>query len=118
MTIKTSTDCPKSENSLCSQITSHATIITPLYSTFVFDSAIVGYFLLFQLITLILKENMKPLVTIIFQTLLAQLTSMYPCIHVFVTGSWLHKKFHTTKYVLCTLICTSLHPIVAFVVFA
>jgi hypothetical protein len=40
------------------------------------------------------------------------------CIHVLVIGFWLHKKFHNARYVLCTSICTSLYPNVAFVVFA
>jgi hypothetical protein len=35
----------------------------------VLDNAIVGYFLLFQLIAPLPKENMKPLVDILFKTL-------------------------------------------------
>jgi hypothetical protein len=46
MTIKTSTDCPKSESSFSNQTTSHAIIVVPLYSAFMFDNAIVGCFLL------------------------------------------------------------------------
>jgi len=58
---------------------------------------------------------MKPLVDLLSETLPTQSTSG---IHVLVTGCWLHKKFHTARYVLCTSVCTSLHPNVAFVVFA
>jgi len=57
-----STDCPKSESSFYNQTISHAIIATPLYSASVLDNAIVGCFLLFQLITPLPKENMKPLV--------------------------------------------------------
>jgi hypothetical protein len=48
------------------------------------DNAIVSYFLLLQLITPFPKGNMKPLVDIIFETLPAQSTSVYPC-----TYNWL-----------------------------
>jgi hypothetical protein len=80
MTIKTSIDCPKSENNFCNQITSHVAIVVLLYSTSLLDSEIVGYFLLLQLTTPFPKENMKPLVDLLFETLLTHITSMYPCI--------------------------------------
>ncbi len=84
MTIRASTDYPKSESSFCNQITSHAAIVTPLYSTSVFDSAIIGCFLLLQLIAPLPKKNMKPLVDLLSKTLLAQSTFVYPC-----TCNWL-----------------------------
>jgi len=49
MTIGASTNCPKSESSFCNQTTSHAVIVTPLYSASVFDNATIGCFLLLQL---------------------------------------------------------------------
>jgi hypothetical protein len=64
-----STDYPKSESSFCNQITSHATIDAPLYSTYVLDNAIVGCFLLLQLTTPLSKENMKPRVDLLSETL-------------------------------------------------
>jgi hypothetical protein len=42
-------------------------IIVPLYSISVLNSAIVGYFVLFQQTTPPLKENMKTLVDILFE---------------------------------------------------
>jgi hypothetical protein len=69
MTTRASTNCPKFESSFCNQITSHATIVKPLYSTSVLDSTTVGYSLLLQLITPFLKENMKPLVDLLSETL-------------------------------------------------
>jgi hypothetical protein len=48
------------------------------------DSAIVGYFLLLQLTTPLPKENMKPLVDLLFKTLPAQSAFVYPC-----TCNWL-----------------------------
>jgi hypothetical protein len=53
---------------------------------------------------------MKPLVDLLFETLPAQSTFLYPCIY----GFWLHKKFDITKCVLCTSVCASK---VAFLVF-
>jgi len=55
-------------------------LFAPLYFALVFDSATFSRFLLFQLTTPLPKENMKPLVDFLFETLLAQSTSMYPCI--------------------------------------
>jgi hypothetical protein len=69
MTTGASTNCPKSKSSFCNQTTSHATITTPLYSASMLNSAIVGCFLLLQLTTPLLKENMKPLVDLLFETL-------------------------------------------------
>jgi hypothetical protein len=69
MTTGAFTNCPKSKSSFCNQTTSHVAIVAPLYSTSVLDNAIVGYFLLFQLIAPLPKENMKPLVDILFKTL-------------------------------------------------
>jgi hypothetical protein len=40
-----------------------------LYFVFMFDSAIVGCFLLLQLTALLPKENMKPLVDLLSETL-------------------------------------------------
>jgi len=79
MTIGASTDCPKFENSFCNQISSHATITMPLYSASVFDNAIVGYFLLLQLTAPLPKENMKPLVDLLSETLPTQSAFVYPC---------------------------------------
>jgi hypothetical protein len=45
------------------------------------DTITVGCFLLFQLTTPLPKENMKPLVNFLFETLSAQLASVYPCIY-------------------------------------
>jgi hypothetical protein len=50
MTTGASTNYPKFESSFYNQITSHATIAAPLYSAFVLNNAIVGCFLLLQLI--------------------------------------------------------------------
>ena len=71
MTTRASTDCPKSESNFYNQTTSHATIAAPLYSTSVLDNATVGCFLLLQLIAPLPKENMKPLVDLLSETLLA-----------------------------------------------
>jgi hypothetical protein len=79
MTTRASTDYPISESSLYNQTISHAVIDAPLYFASVLDSATVGYFLLLQLTTPFPKENMKPLVDLLFETLLAQSASMYPC---------------------------------------
>ncbi len=79
MTIGASTKCPKSDSSFCNQTTSHATIAALLYFAFVLDSAIIGYFLLLQLTEPLPKENMKPLVDLLSETLPAQLASVYPC---------------------------------------
>jgi hypothetical protein len=40
-----------------------------MYFASVFDSATIGYFLLLQLTTPLPKENMKPLVDLLFETL-------------------------------------------------
>ncbi len=77
--IRASIDCPKSESSFCNQTTSHAAIASLLYSTSVLDNATVGCFLLLQLIAPLPKENMKPLVDLLFKTLPAQSTFVYPC---------------------------------------
>jgi hypothetical protein len=77
MTTGASTNCPKSESSFCNQTISHATIVTPLYFASVRDSATIGCFLLLQLTTPLPKENMKPLVDIISETLPAQSASVY-----------------------------------------
>ncbi len=84
MTTRASTDYPKSESSFCNQTISHAIIVAPLYSTFVLDNANVGCFLLLQLTAPHPKENMKPLVDLLSETLPAQSTSLYPC-----TYNWL-----------------------------
>jgi len=84
MTIGASTDCPKSESSFYNQTISHATIIMPMYSASMLDNANVGYFLLLQLTAPLPKENMKPLVDFLFETLPAQSASMYSC-----TCNWL-----------------------------
>ncbi len=70
----------QSESSFCNQTTSHVTIVAPLYSAFVLNSATIGCFLLLQLIAPLPKENMKPLVDLLFETFLAQSTFVYPCI--------------------------------------
>ncbi len=80
MTIGASINYPKSECNFCNQTTSHAAIVAPLYSTSMFDNATISYFLLLQLTTPFPKENMKPLVDFLSETLVAQSTSMYPCI--------------------------------------
>ncbi len=80
MTTRASTDCPKSESSLCNQTISHVAIVAPLYSASMLDNAIVGYFLLLQLTAPLPKKNMKPLVDFLFETLSAQSASVYPCI--------------------------------------
>jgi len=49
-----------------------------------FDNASVGYFLLLQLTTPLPKENMKPLVDLLSETLPTQSASVYPC-----TCNWL-----------------------------
>jgi hypothetical protein len=84
MTIGTSVDYPKFESSFCNQTISHAIIVTPLYFAYVLDSATVGCLLLLQLTTPLPKENMKPLVDLLSETLLTQSASMYPC-----TYNWL-----------------------------
>ncbi len=106
---------PKFESSFCNQTTSHTTIVTHLYSTFVFVNGTIGYFLLLQLIALLLRKTWNHL---LISYLKHYQPNQHPCIHVLVISSRLHKKFHTTKYVLCTSICASLHPNVVFVVFA
>jgi len=53
MTIGASIDYPKSEN----QTISHAVIVGLLYSTFVFDTAAIGCYLLLQLIAPLPKET-------------------------------------------------------------
>jgi hypothetical protein len=62
MTIGASIDYPKSESNFYNQITPHAMIVVPLYFASVLDSATIGCFLLLQLITLLPKKNMKPLI--------------------------------------------------------
>ncbi len=79
MKIGTSINYPKFESGFYNQTTLHATIVTPLYSTFVFDSATIGCFLLLQLTSPLPKENMKPIVDLLSETLPAQSTSTYPC---------------------------------------
>ncbi len=79
MTTRTSTDSPEFESSFCNQTTSHATITTPMFFASVFDSATVGCFLLLQVTTPLPKENKKPLVDILFETLPTQSASVYPC---------------------------------------
>jgi hypothetical protein len=69
MTTGASTDCPKSESSFCNQTISHAAIAAPLYSASMLDNANVGCFLLLQLTAPLPKENMKPLVDLISETL-------------------------------------------------
>jgi hypothetical protein len=84
MTTGASTDCPKFESSFCNQTTSHTAIAAPLYYASVLDNAIVGCFLGLQLTAPLPKENMKPLVDLLSETLLAQSASVYPC-----TCNWL-----------------------------
>jgi hypothetical protein len=84
MTTRASTDCPKSKSNFYNQTTSQATIVALLYYASMLDSATVGCFLLLQLTTPLPKENMKPLVDLLFETLPAQLTSVYP-----YTCNWL-----------------------------
>jgi len=79
MTTWASTDYLKFDSSFCNQTTSHVAIVAPLYSTFVLDNVVVGYFLLLQLTAPLPKENMKPLVDLLSKTLLAQSASVYPC---------------------------------------
>ncbi len=79
MTIGASTNYPKSESSFYNQTTSHAAIVAPLYSASVLDNATIGCFLLLQLTTSFPKENMKPLVDLLSETLPAQSTFVYPC---------------------------------------
>jgi len=78
MAIGASTDCPKFESSFYNQTTSHAVIAAPLYLTSKLDNATVGCFLLLQLTTPLPKENMKPLVDILSETLPTQSASVYP----------------------------------------
>jgi hypothetical protein len=70
VTTGASTNYPKFESSFYNQIISHATIVVSLYSTSMLYSTIVGCFLLFQLTTPLPKENMKPLVDLLSETLL------------------------------------------------
>jgi len=79
MAIGASTNYPKSKSSFCNQTTSHATIAAPLYFASVLNSATVGYFLLLQLTAPLPKENMKPLVNLLYETLPTQSASVYPC---------------------------------------
>jgi hypothetical protein len=69
MTIGASTNCPKFESSFYNQTTSHAIIAAPLYFASMLDSATVSCFLLLQLIAPLPKENMKPFVDLLFETL-------------------------------------------------
>jgi hypothetical protein len=80
MTTGASSNCTKSESNFYNQTTSHATIAAPLYFAFVLNNATVGYFLLLQLIAPLPKENMKPLVNLLSETLPTQSASVYPCI--------------------------------------
>jgi hypothetical protein len=80
MTTRASIDYPKSKSSFYNQTTSHAAIVALFYSASVLDSATVGCFLLLQLTTPLPKENMKPLVDLLSETLPTQLTSVYPYI--------------------------------------
>ncbi len=50
-----------------------------MYSTYVLDSVNVGYFLLLQLTTPLPKENMKPLINLLFESMSTQSASVYPC---------------------------------------
>jgi hypothetical protein len=84
MTTGAPTNYSKFESRFCNQTISHVAIVAPLYSTFMLNSATIGYFLLLQLIEPLSRENMKPLVDFLSKTLLAQSTSMYPC-----TCNWL-----------------------------
>jgi hypothetical protein len=80
MTTRASADCPKFKSGFYNQTTSHVAIAALFYSTSVLDSATVGCFLLLQLTPPLPKENMKPLVDLLSETLLAQLISVYPYI--------------------------------------
>jgi hypothetical protein len=115
MTTRGSTNYPKSKSSFCNQIISHEVIVAPLYSASMLGSTNVGYLLLFQPTTSLPKENMKPLVDFYMKHCQP---NPHSCIHVLESNSWFHKKFHSAKYVLFTLVCALLHPNVAFVVFA
>jgi hypothetical protein len=79
MTTRASTDCPKYESSFCNQTTSHVAIATPIYFASVLDNATIGCFLLFQLTAPFPKENMKPLIDLLSETLPAQSIFVYPC---------------------------------------
>jgi hypothetical protein len=70
---------PKSPSSLRNQATSHAAIAAPLYSASVLDKATVDCFLLLQVTATFPKENIKPLVDLLFEMLPAQSASMYSC---------------------------------------
>jgi hypothetical protein len=59
MTTRASTNYPEFESNFCNQTISHATIVATLYYASMFNSAIVGCFLLLQLTTPFPKENMK-----------------------------------------------------------
>lgn len=78
MIIVASINCLKFLNNFHNQIISHATIVPPLYSTFMFSNAIVGWFLLLQLIAPLQKESMKSLVNLMFKMLSTQSTFLYP----------------------------------------
>jgi len=65
-------DCLKFEINFCNQTISHVAIVVSLYAAFVFDSAIVDCFLLFQLTAALPKENMKSLVDFLSETLSTQ----------------------------------------------
>jgi hypothetical protein len=84
MTKGASIDYLKFDSNFYNQIISHATIVTPLYFASMLDSVIIGCFLLLQLTTPLPKENMKPLVDLLSETLPVQSTSLYPC-----TCNWL-----------------------------
>ena len=58
-------------------LTSHVAIAVPLYSASVLDKA-VGYFLVLHVITKFPKENINPLVDILYEMLPMESTSMYP----------------------------------------
>jgi hypothetical protein len=96
MTTGASIDCPKSENNFFNQTTSHATIATPLYFASVLNSATISYFLLLQLTSPFLKENMKPLVDLLSETLPAQSASVYAC-----TCNWLLASQKISHYKVC-----------------
>jgi hypothetical protein len=87
MTTCLSTCNPKSPSSLWSQATSLAAIATPLYFASMLDKATIGYFLLLHVIAALPKENIKPLVDLLFEMLPTQSTSMYPCTYNFVLAS-------------------------------
>ncbi len=77
-----STDYPKFESCFSIQITSHATIIAPMYSAYVLDNC--WLFLTTPTNNTTSKKNMKPLVDLLLERLQAQSTSVYPC-----TCNWL-----------------------------